>query len=403
MTTPAAQIVQQKLDQAIALLDRLGIDCWLCFARETSLIREPALELINPFGVTWESAFLVCRDGRRIALVGRYDAGIVEGLEAYTEIIGYDESIRPHFTDVLRRINPERLAINFSKDDVAADGLTVGMRMMLDEILDEAGIGSDRLVSAEGLISNLRGLKSPAEVQLIRRAIATTESLMAEVAAEIVPGRTERELAGFLHRRMKERELEPAWEWEMDPLVNIGPDSPPGHSPPSDHAVRAGRLVHFDFGVRQEGYCSDLQRLWYVPEPGQTNLPEDVLQIWQDTRGALLTGAAAIKPGVQGWEVDQAARSYLTAHGLPEYLHAFGHNLGRAAHDGGTLLGPRWERYGKTPFREVQAGNVFAIELMAPVPGRGWISLEEDVLVTETGVEWLSTPQTELFIAGVGG
>jgi Xaa-Pro aminopeptidase len=138
--------------------------------------------------------------------------------------------------------------------------------------------------------------------------------------------------------------------------------------------------------------------MWYVLEKGQVAPPDDVLQVWEHTRGALLAGAAALKPGVAGWEVDQAARSYLTSRGLPEYMHAFGHNLGRAAHDGGGLLGPRWERYGRTPYRQVQAGNVFAIELNAPAPGRGWISLEENVLVTDRGAEWLSTPQTELLI-----
>jgi Xaa-Pro aminopeptidase len=398
MNSVISRLTREKVDQAVALVASMGFDCWLCFARETSLIAEPALELINPYGVTWESAFILCSDGQRIAVVGRYDAGSVESLETFSEVIGYDEALRPHLLQVLRRINPGRVAIDFSRDDPAADGLTVGMRMILDEILREAGIGPERVVSAEALVGRLRGLKSAGEVSLIRKAIASTEDLFSEFADEIVPGRTEVELANFLRRRLRELDLEPAWELEMNPLVNTGPESPPGHSAPGEHKVRQGHLVHVDFGVRQDGYCSDLQRMWYVREAGQETPPDDVLQVWDHTRGALLAGVAALKPGTKGWEVDQAARGYLTQHGLPEYLHAFGHNLGRAAHDGGTLLGPRWERYGRTPYQEVQAGNVFAVELNAPVPGRGWISLEENVLVTDRGVEWLSTPQTELFI-----
>jgi Xaa-Pro aminopeptidase len=398
----ASRLAQEKVDQAIALVNSMGLDCWLCFARETSLVAEPALELINPYGVTWESAFILCRDGRRIAVVGRYDVGNVESLGAFGEVIGYDEALRPHLLDILRRINPKRLALDYSKDDPSADGLTVGMRMILDDILSEAGIGPDRLESAEALVAALRGLKSAGEVDLIRKAIATTEGLFSEFAAEIVPGRTEAEMADFLRRRLRELDLEPAWEIEMNPLVNTGPDSPPGHNAPAGHRVKRGHLVHVDFGVRQDGYCSDLQRMWYVLEDEQTTIPDDVLRVWEHARGALLAGAAALKPGVPGWEVDQAARSYLTAHGLPEYLHAFGHNLGRAAHDGGALLGPRWERYGGTPYRQVQAGSVFAIELNVPVPGRGWISLEENVLVTDRGVEWLSTPQTEPSIVAPG-
>jgi Xaa-Pro aminopeptidase len=398
MNPQIAHLVREKLDQAGPILDSMDIDCWLCFARETRLIAEPALELINPYGVTWKSAFLICRDGQRIAVVGRFDAGSVESLEAYTEVVGYDESIRPALVQILRRINPRQLAINFSKDDPAADGLTVGMRIVLDEILAEAGIETEQLESAAALVAELRGLKSASEVSLIRQAIATTENLLSELTAEIVPGRTEAELAAFLQRRLKALELEPAWELEMDPAVDIGPNSQPGHRVPGAEQVQPGRLVHVDFGIQQDGYCSDLQRTWYVLDAGETAPPDDVLEVWGHARGALLAGAGALKPAALGWEVDQAARGYLTAHGLPEYMHAFGHNLGRAAHDGGTLLGPRWERYGQTPYRPVKAGNVYAIELMAPVPGQGWVSLEEDVLVTDDGLEWLSTPQSELIV-----
>jgi Xaa-Pro aminopeptidase len=82
--------------------------------------------------------------------------------------------------------------------------------------------------------------------------------------------------------------------------------------------------------------------------------------------------------------------------GYPEYQHATGHQLGRTSHDGSTVLGPRWERYGQTPYGVVEAGNVFTLELGVCVPNRGYVSLEEDVLVTPRGIEWLTTPQTEL-------
>jgi Xaa-Pro aminopeptidase len=109
-------------------------------------------------------------------------------------------------------------------------------------------------------------------------------------------------------------------------------------------------------------------------------------------------GAAALRPGAVGWQVDAAARSTLLRAGVPEPLYALGHQLGRSAHDGGTLLGPRWDRYGSAPLGVVEAGNVFTLELGTSVPGRGYLGLEEDVLVVEDGVEWLSTPQRELWL-----
>ena len=95
----------------------------------------------------------------------------------------------------------------------------------------------------------------------------------------------------------------------------------------------------------------------------------------------------------ESFELAQA----LTQAGYPEYMHAFGHHIGRSAHDGATILGPHWERYGTSVDGVIEAGNVFAIELGVQVPERGYIGCEENVLVTPQGAEYLSEPQTEVW------
>ena len=394
----AVLIAREKLAQAGQLLQRLDLDAWLVFVRETSLSKDPALELIYPYELTWHSAFLVQRDGASHALVGRHDANNVERLNTFTTVSGYDQSIRPMLVELLRRSGAQRIAINFSESDPAADGLTSGMRMTLEAIGAEAGLQPAQLVSAESLISSLRGQKSASELQLIRQAVATTELLLHDFGKRIAPGVTELQLADYLHQRLQADGLATAWDWAGCPIVNTGPDSVMGHGAPSQLRVQPGHLVHVDFGVKQNGFCSDLQRMWYVLAPGESEPPAAVQHVWKIVRGALLVGLMALKPGVTGWEVDSVAREYLTRHGLAEYMHAYGHNVGRVAHDGGATLGPRWERYGKSPFVPVEAGNVFAIELGAQVPGHGWIYLEENALVTDDGAELVSTPQTELYL-----
>jgi Xaa-Pro aminopeptidase len=393
------QIANEKIDQAVGLLERYGLDLWLTFVRETSLTKDPALDLIYPYDLTWHSALLISRSGDTTAIVGRYDADNVKRLDAYASVVGYDESIRPALIAELKRLAPKAVALNFSESDPAADGLSVGMKQTLDETLAEAGIEERRIVSAETLLNSLRGQKSPGEIELIRQAVLTTESLYGEVGARIRPGVSERELADYLHTRLKQMGLGTSWDWNMNPIVNTGPESIIGHAAPSDLKVEPGHLVHFDFGIKQDGFCSDLQRMWYVPAAGEAEPPAEVQRCWQIVRGALMAGMMALKPGVTGWEVDSVAREYLSRYGLPEYKHAYGHHVGRVAHDGGLVLGPTWDRYGRSPYLEVEAGNVFAIELGAEVPGRGWIYLEENVLVQDDGVEFLSTPQTALWIA----
>lgn len=390
-------IVNEKLDQAVHLLDEQNTDAWLTFVRETSLTPDPCLDLVAGLGMTWHSAFIVSRAGERVAVVGRFDAENVRAIGGYTQVIPYDQSIRPALREAVTRLDPQTIALNFSTSDPAADGLTHGMRQHLSETFADTPFAS-RFVSAEKFIAALRGRKSPTELARIRAAIRTTERLFAKISNSLKPGQTEQQIAGRLHAARRALKLGAAWDQAYCPIVNAGPESPIGHAAPGKLKTARGQLLHMDFGVKQDGFCSDLQRMWYFLAKGERRAPDDVRRAWDACRGAIHVGAEKLKPGAQGWEVDAAARRHLVQAGYPEYQHALGHHLGRVAHDGSTLLGPRWDRYGQTPFGVVEAGNVFTLELGAFVPGRGYLGLEEDVLVRESGVEWLSKPQTKIWL-----
>lgn len=389
------QLVQEKVSQAIAILRELDVDLWLTFVRETSLSPDPALELILDVDLTWKSALLLGRDGQRIAIVGHYDAENVRRLECYGEVIGYHEGIGAPLRQKLAELDPQQIAINYSEDDVAADGLSTGMYLSLRRLLQDTPYG-ERLVSAERIIAALRGRKSGSEVQRIRQAIATTEALFEEVEQFVQPGMSQRQIADFVHEQIDGRGLGYAWDRPYNPIVTCGPDSAIGHAAPGDVVLQRAHTLHMDLGVKENGHCSDLQRMWYVLDEGETEPPEEVRRAFDVVYGAIKAGEAALRPGAPGWQVDKAAREFIVANGYPEYQHAFGHLLGRSAHDGATVLGPRWERYAGICELPVEVGNVFTLELHVQVPGRGIMSLEEDVLVTEEGVEYLSRPQTEL-------
>mgnify|MGYP001792529361 CR=1 FL=1 len=97
---------------------------------------------------------------------------------------------------------------------------------------------------------------------------------------------------------------------------------------------------------------------------------------------------------VSGWAVAGGSRASITAAGYAEFPHPLGHQVGRYAHDGTALLGPAWEKYARKPFVPIEEGMVFTIELRLTVPGFGIATVEEMVVVTSKGAEFLSRPQT---------
>ncbi|MCL4870249.1 MAG: Xaa-Pro peptidase family protein [Anaerolineae bacterium] len=389
------ELIQEKVKQAISILQELDIDVWLTFVRETMLTPDPALDLLVGQDMTWQSAFILTRDSRSIAIIGHFDSENIRQLGAYTDVLAYHKGIADPLAETLTRLNPRQIALNYSERDVAADGLSLGMYRLLHHYLEGTGL-TERFVSAEEIMRRVRGRKSPSEVALMRQAIATTESLFDAIEQYAKPGMTQRQIAYFVQEQIDAMRLGYAWEKEFNPIVTCGPHSAIGHAAPGDVVLEKGHTLHVDLGIKQNEYCSDLQRMWYVLDDGETQAPPDVQHAFDVVYGAIKAGEALLKPGVLGWQVDEVVRNFITDNGYPEYMHAFGHLLGRAAHDGATVLGPQWERYTGMCDLAVEAGNVFTLEPHVVVPNRGMMSLEEDVLVTANGVEYLSTPQTAL-------
>ena len=209
---------------------------------------------------------------------------------------------------------------------------------------------------------------------------------------------TEIEIGAYMQAQIEAFGVGPAWHEGHCPTVNAGPDSPVGHVGRTEQAIERGQLLHFDFGVKQDGYCSDIQRVVYLLAAGEEQAPEPVQQGFDTVVRAVQAAVEAMRPGVLGREVDAVARAVVTEAGYPEYKYATGHHLGRLAHDGGGILGPEWERYGNTPNRPLEPGHVYTVEPGLAVPGYGYVGLEEDVLVTESGAEFLGQPQTKLVL-----
>jgi Xaa-Pro aminopeptidase len=131
--------------------------------------------------------------------------------------------------------------------------------------------------------------------------------------------------------------------------------------------------------------------------------------MWDVTRASVEAAVKAMKPGITGFEVDKIARQVVTDAGFEEYWYQTAHSVGVWVHDQGPYIGPRHPHYGRKVDMTLQPGDVFAVE-----PGVGMvveelgderigIHLQEMVIVTENGAEYLFPPQKEIVLIGPAG
>lgn len=389
---------KEKIAQAIDILNEkdTAIDLWMVIDKESEVMSDPIMDFILGTGVTWLSFFLFFKTGEKYAIVGNLDAEKFKRLDIFDEIFPYKGSPKDHLLNLLNKHNPRQIALDYSVDSPTADGLTYGKYVKLVELLKGTDF-KERFISAEDIIAKLRGRKSPEEVRRIKKAIEVTLEIYDKVAGSVKPGFSEKDVARFINEERKKTGLEPAWEEDHCPSVFAGPQEGGAHSGPTDKVLERGHVFNTDFGVLYEKYCSDLQRTWYILKENETQPPEEVMKGFNTIVKSIRLAFEALKPGVQGIEIDKIARDYIVSRGYKEYPHALGHQVGRSAHDGSSLLAPDWERYGKLPFMPLEEGQVFTIEPRLYLK-QGVVTIEEMVLITKDGAQWLSQPQTEIYL-----
>ncbi|MFH1428453.1 MAG: Xaa-Pro peptidase family protein [Candidatus Margulisiibacteriota bacterium] len=390
-------MLKEKVKQASFILEEKGIDLWLTFVRETSNTPDPALDLIYGGSCTWQTAFIITASGDTVVIAGSLDVEGIKSKGLYDEVIGYVDSIKDDLVKVLKKYNPQKIAINTSKGDVMSDGLSHGMYELLVEYLEGTDFAK-RLVSSEEIISALRGRKSPAEQELVAEAVKLTEDIYKRVGSFLKPGLTEKEVAQFILEQVKKEGVETAWGQDYCPSVFTGPESAGAHAGPTDRKIEPGHVLNIDFGVKKNGFCSDIQRTWYFLRDGEEDAPQQVKDAFDTIRDAIQLSAKSILPGIEGCKIDDVARNHITGKGYEEYPHALGHQVGRSTHDGAGLLCPRWERYRNLPYLEIEIGQVYTLEPRITLKDYGVLTMEEIIVVGKNGARFLSRPQTELYL-----
>ena len=381
---------REKSQQARSWLG--GGDLWLFLTREGS---DPAARLVFDAAVSGQAAFMLHRSSA-LALVANYDLGHVERLGVFGETRAYERSFAEGLAAWLRELAPERLLVNYSETDPLCDGLSHGQYLKLRRVAEDALPGVP-LESSERLLSRVRGVKTDLELSRLERAVAGSGELYARLRPLLRPGQSEREIQALMLDIAADLGFAAYLGDYGGPLVCINRVGL-AHRAPGDDRLERGDLLILDHALEHAGYHSDLARTLYVRREGESGAPEPELRAFASAHAAITAAFGAIAPGLEGWQVDEVARRVHLDNGFPEISHATGHQLGRHVHDGGAILGPRWERYGSAPYGVLEPGNVFTLEPTILQTGAPSMLVEENVLVTETGARWLSERQNELWL-----
>jgi Xaa-Pro dipeptidase len=264
----------------------------------------------------------------------------------------------------------------FAKWAIEKQHLTVARYEQLQTVF-----GSGETVGAEELLLQMRLCKDEAEIAIMRKAAEIADRAVEAGIRAIEIGKTEAELVAVVEAKMKELG---ASGTAFSTIVLAGEKSALPHGTPGSRAIQKGDFVLFDLGAVYEGYCSDITRTVVVGEPSA-----EQVTIYEAVLAANLAGIAATRPGLPALVVDQAARQTIEGFGYGEYFtHRVGHGLGIEVHEFPSMHGQNQQ--------VMVPGMVFTIEPGVYIPGLGGVRIEDDVLVTEDGVEVLTSYPKEL-------
>lgn len=317
-------------------------------------------------GFTGDSSFLlVTPQGTSILSDGRYTAQIAE------QCAGIETQIRSS-TQLLRDVVKELLSSSgATKVGIEADKLTLAEFQFL-----EAGCDGIEFVSTKAVVEKLRMIKDEAEVLLTRRAVEIAERVFTELVPTLTSEHTEKQVAHEIEHRMR---LLGAEGCSFAPIVAAGPGGALPHYQPQNLPLAKHRSLLIDWGAKYEGYASDLTRTLH-----QQNVSDAFKRAYEGVLEAQLAAIELIRPGVSAREVDAAARVALERHGiLDAFKHGLGHGTGLQIHES-----PRM-----SPISDeiLASGMIITVEPGVYYDGDFGIRIEDDILVTDSGHEVLST------------
>ena len=394
-------IVKEKIDRFLLPAMRSNdIDMWIVMSRENNL--DPIIADIGGGIGGHRNAYLFMDDGtdrvKRI-VIGTHLGDIIQ-TQIYDNVTVYGkEGLKPYLRKAVHDFDPRHIGVNTSRTIPMCDGLTVEMKKYLEDAIGPTY--AQRLVSAENLVVSFRAHRLEREVELMRKSFEIAKRIHHEVLSNEVirPGITTGEDLYWAYReKLKEYHVEPGWPGACP----FGVPVDKGELLLSKIVIEPGDFIDVNFGVKYMGYCSDVNRQAYVLKPGETVPPEPIREFFEFSLKFARELKKNMVPGEKALDIHTKTMRFLQGSGYDGWVGA--HTIGDTVHCIGPLLYPDYpERYGDRVHLRLDPVMLFAVELgiSKEIPSLGRtlsLTRQDDSVLREGGVEYLSSPQTELIL-----
>lgn len=286
-------------------------------------------------------------------------------------------TIRIHKQPIMNEVNDILNANNISKVAIEANQVNVTTYLLIKDLF------SAEIIETQSLVEEIREIKEPEELELIKEACDITDQSFEHILGFIKPGITELEVAHELESFLKAKG---ASAMSFDTIVASGVRSSMPHGVASNKVIEDGDMITLDWGCYYKGYSSDMTRTIAVGsvEPELEKIYHIVLEAHERVN-------RSAKAGMTGKEIDALARNYITQQGYGEYFgHSTGHGLGLDVHEFPSISVKNEE--------SVQAGMVITNEPGIYIPGLGGVRIENDLIITANGVESINKSPKHLII-----
>jgi Xaa-Pro aminopeptidase len=402
------QIRQEKFDLILPEVMRENrVDMWITVNREG--FDDPLTEDFGKGYVgTYGYYIFTDRGGERIerAVLG-VGTALVEDNGAY-DIFGSPEELKAF----VEERDPQTIALNYSRNIGAADGLSYTSYQKLAEELGARY--SERFVSAEKLASDFRSRRVATEIAAFARAGEMSRNIAERAFSNevITPGKTTlADVAWWMREQQFENNL--GTSFGMPSVYITGPDGFVALS--NDHVIQRGDFLAIDWGVGYLNFFTDIKRHAYVLKEGETHLPESFQKAFDNGRAVRDILKANIKAGRTAGETHDLLNALIDEAGFtvmetfneptddPEDIDVIigCHSVGNLGHGIGPSIA--WFNPERMTYM-IQPTNLFSIELFAYTAVPEWggkklrIPLEDDAIVTSRGVEWLYPVNQEVLL-----